>query len=71
MPDNNAGAVPAPAAAPISKPTDEEDISKESSYDEDEDEGDIQDLPVVVAKPAAPKGSRRVSVSAESVNPDK
>lgn len=46
------------------------EVTKEPDTDDDE-EDDVADMPVVAAKPAAKSGNRRVSVSAESMDPNK
>lgn len=45
--------------------------ASEDSDEEEEDEDDVADIPVVQAQPKAKGGNRRVSVSAESMDPNK
>lgn len=51
----------------FSKPT----AKADPDSDEEEDEDDVADIPVVQAQPKAKGGNRRISVSAESMDPNK
>jgi hypothetical protein len=45
--------------------------SEPADSDEEENDDDVADIPVVVAQPKGKSGNRRVSVSAESMDPNK
>lgn len=45
--------------------------AREADSEEEEDEDDVADIPVVAPQPKAKGGNRRVSVSAESMDPSK
>ena len=62
---SDAKAAPAAAAAPAKK-----EAAKEENSD-DENDDDVADIPVVVAQPKGKPVNRRVSVSAESMDPNK
>jgi cAMP-dependent protein kinase regulator len=63
----------APAQAKESAPAAKKDAPKDKGSDsEDDEDDDVADIPVVAqAKPKAAGGNRRVSVSAESMDPNK